>query len=93
MSNRSENSLKLFGSYPFDSDESYKVPHTYRKNILTSHLLKEGLASILAGATNSNASPGLQEELVRRTKVFYFNRYGSHCLRTSLIHHMPKNNR
>ena len=38
------------------------------------HSRKQGLASILAtGALDPNASPDVKEEIIRRTRVFYFN--------------------
>ena len=50
--------LERYGSYPFDTDEAYK----------------QGLASLLAeGIIGSNQLSEVQEEALRRTRVFYFN--------------------
>ncbi|KAF5325326.1 hypothetical protein D9619_009805 [Psilocybe cf. subviscida] len=54
-----EEMLTAYGSYPFDTDEAYQ----------------QGLASILSGPSwGPNASQDAQEEIIRRTRVFYFNR-------------------
>jgi hypothetical protein len=38
-------------------------------------LCKQGLASLLAGgALDGNPPPDVKEEILRRTRVFYFNR-------------------
>ncbi|PPQ77950.1 hypothetical protein CVT25_015425 [Psilocybe cyanescens] len=51
--------LKAYGAYPFDSDEMYQ----------------QGLASILSGATyDTSSSQEVRDEMVRRTRVFYFNK-------------------
>ncbi|KAJ6588273.1 hypothetical protein B0H19DRAFT_924471 [Mycena capillaripes] len=51
--------LKLYASYPFSTDEEYQ----------------NGLASILAGGALDNDPPEeIKEEILRRTRVFYFNR-------------------
>ncbi|KAF8960932.1 hypothetical protein BDZ97DRAFT_1277065 [Flammula alnicola] len=51
--------LKAYESYPFASDETYQ----------------QGLASILTGGTlDPNSSLEVHEEMVRRTRVFYFNK-------------------
>ncbi|KAF8153017.1 hypothetical protein B0H34DRAFT_721842 [Crassisporium funariophilum] len=53
------NVVEAYGSYPFDSDETYQ----------------QGLASILAGgALNISSSSEVQEEMLRQTRVFYFNK-------------------
>ncbi|KAJ7481464.1 hypothetical protein FB451DRAFT_1236139 [Mycena latifolia] len=51
--------LQLYASYPFSSDEEYQ----------------NGLASIIAGgALDNNPPEDIREEILRRTRVFYFNR-------------------
>ncbi|TFK32092.1 hypothetical protein BDQ12DRAFT_701316 [Crucibulum laeve] len=55
----STNPLDWYGSYPFESDETYQ----------------QGLASIIAGgALNGDPTPDVKEEILRRTRVFYFNK-------------------
>ncbi|KIM41385.1 hypothetical protein M413DRAFT_445404 [Hebeloma cylindrosporum] len=57
--NSKAEALHLYGSYPFDTDETYQ----------------QGLASILGGGKlDPNSPEDLKEEMVRRTRVFYFNR-------------------
>ncbi|KAJ6464153.1 hypothetical protein C8R47DRAFT_73547 [Mycena vitilis] len=51
--------LHVYASFPFSSDEEYQ----------------NGLASILAGGALDNDPPeDIREEILRRTRVFYFNR-------------------
>ncbi|KAJ7507154.1 hypothetical protein B0H11DRAFT_193103 [Mycena galericulata] len=51
--------LELYASYPFNSDEEYQ----------------NGLASIIAGGALDNDPPeDIKEEILVRTRVFYFNR-------------------
>ncbi|KAH6891762.1 hypothetical protein BKA70DRAFT_847217 [Coprinopsis sp. MPI-PUGE-AT-0042] len=51
--------LQQYAAYPFDLDESYQ----------------QGLASLLAGgAVPENATPEMRDEILRRTRVFYFNK-------------------
>ncbi|KAJ7704451.1 hypothetical protein B0H17DRAFT_1039711 [Mycena rosella] len=51
--------LEQYASYPFSSDEEYQ----------------NGLASIIAGGALDNDPPDdIREEILRRTRVFYFNR-------------------
>lgn len=51
--------LEQYASYPFDTDEVYQ----------------QGLASILAsGALANAATPEDRDEILRRTRVFYFNK-------------------
>ncbi|KAJ6590947.1 hypothetical protein DFH09DRAFT_1138163 [Mycena vulgaris] len=51
--------LQQYGSYPFSSDDEYQT----------------GLASIIAGGVLDNDPPeDIREEILRRTRVFYFNR-------------------
>ncbi|XP_006455203.1 hypothetical protein AGABI2DRAFT_75362 [Agaricus bisporus var. bisporus H97] len=53
------NPLEQFTSYPFDTDQTYQ----------------QGLASILAGnALSDNSSSDERDELLRRIRVFYFNK-------------------
>ncbi|KAF9011923.1 hypothetical protein BDQ17DRAFT_1233143 [Cyathus striatus] len=55
----SSNPIDWYASYPFDKDETYQ----------------QGLASILAGgALDGDPSPQVREEILRRTRVFYFNK-------------------
>ncbi|PPQ95358.1 hypothetical protein CVT26_008203 [Gymnopilus dilepis] len=54
-----EDALKAYGLYPFDDDETYQ----------------QGLASLLAGgAVATGSPPEVQEEIKRKTRVFYFNK-------------------
>ncbi|KAF8173690.1 hypothetical protein BJ912DRAFT_931819 [Pholiota molesta] len=54
------NAVKAYAEYQFDTDETYQ----------------QGLASILAGGTiDPTASAEVQEEMIRRTRVFYFNNH------------------
>ncbi|EAU83975.1 hypothetical protein CC1G_09857 [Coprinopsis cinerea okayama7 len=51
--------LEQYAAYRFDADDTYQ----------------QGLASILAGgALNNASSPEAKEEILRRTRVFYFNK-------------------
>ncbi|KAJ7130311.1 hypothetical protein C8R44DRAFT_775308 [Mycena epipterygia] len=51
--------LQQYASYPFSSDDEYQ----------------NGLASIIAGgALDNNPPEDIREEILRRTRVFYFNR-------------------
>ncbi|KAJ7672541.1 hypothetical protein DFH06DRAFT_1176646 [Mycena polygramma] len=51
--------LQVYASFPFSSDEEYQ----------------NGLASILAsGALDNDPPEDIREEILRRTRVFYFNR-------------------
>ncbi|KAJ6613632.1 hypothetical protein B0H10DRAFT_1751533, partial [Mycena sp. CBHHK59/15] len=51
--------LQQFGAYPFATDDEYQ----------------NGLASILAGgALDGDPPDDIREEILRRTRVFYFNR-------------------
>ncbi|RDB17059.1 hypothetical protein Hypma_001778 [Hypsizygus marmoreus] len=55
----SSNPLELYGNYPFATDETYQ----------------QGLASLVAGgALDGDPLPEVKEEILRRTRVFYFNR-------------------
>ncbi|KAF8208140.1 hypothetical protein K438DRAFT_1813486 [Mycena galopus ATCC 62051] len=57
--------LQLYASYPFSSDEEYQ----------------NGLQSILAGGALANDPPeDVREEILRRTRVFYFNRVTGHAI-------------
>ncbi|KAJ7151403.1 hypothetical protein C8R43DRAFT_1005030 [Mycena crocata] len=57
--------LRLYGAYPFSSDDEYQ----------------SGLASILAGGALENNPPeDIKEEILRRTRVFYFNRVTGNTL-------------
>ncbi|KAF9467203.1 hypothetical protein BDZ94DRAFT_1249839 [Collybia nuda] len=51
--------LELYASYPFATDETYQ----------------QGLASLIAGgALDGDPPPDIKDEILRRTRVFYFNR-------------------
>ncbi|KAJ7628345.1 hypothetical protein FB45DRAFT_918075 [Roridomyces roridus] len=53
------NPLEQYASYPFSTDDEYQ----------------DGLASIVAGgALDNNPPEDIKEEILRRTRVFYFNR-------------------
>ncbi|KAK2460823.1 hypothetical protein APHAL10511_007293 [Amanita phalloides] len=54
-----EDGLRLYTSYPFDTDEAYK----------------KGLESIMAGVTLASDSPTeSRDDIERRARVFYFTR-------------------
>ncbi|KAJ7253015.1 hypothetical protein B0H12DRAFT_1117056 [Mycena haematopus] len=57
--------LQLYASYPFSSDEEYQ----------------NGLQSIIAAGALANDPPeDVREEILRRTRVFYFNRVTGHAI-------------
>ncbi|KAG6865603.1 hypothetical protein C0991_001027 [Blastosporella zonata] len=57
--------LDVYISYPFDSDETYQ----------------QGLASLIAGGTlGGDLTTEEKEEMMRRTRVFYFNRVTGNAL-------------
>ncbi|KAJ7721052.1 hypothetical protein B0H16DRAFT_380004 [Mycena metata] len=57
--------LQQYAAYPFTSDDEYQ----------------NGLASILAGGALDNDPPEeIREEILRRTRVFYFNRMTGHAI-------------
>lgn len=72
--------IKAYAEYRFDEDETYQVGSVYHSDwprisdvCLTS--CKQGLASILAGsALDASAADEAQDEMIRKTRVFYFNK-------------------
>ncbi|KAJ7178084.1 hypothetical protein C8R46DRAFT_1212799 [Mycena filopes] len=57
--------LQQYAAYPFTEDDEYQ----------------NGLASILAGgALDNDPPPEIREEILRRTRVFYFNRVTGHAI-------------
>ncbi|KAJ7829437.1 hypothetical protein B0H14DRAFT_2366660 [Mycena olivaceomarginata] len=57
--------LQAYAQFPFSSDEEYQ----------------NGLQSILAGGALANDSPEeVKDEILRRTRVFYFNRVTGHAI-------------
>ncbi|KAH9474608.1 hypothetical protein JR316_0013071 [Psilocybe cubensis] len=57
--NAPSDALKAYAAYPFDTDENYQ----------------QGLASILSGGTyDTSSSQEVRDEMIRRTRVFYFNK-------------------
>ncbi|KAJ7720846.1 hypothetical protein B0H16DRAFT_1699893, partial [Mycena metata] len=66
--------LQQYAAYPFTSDDEYQ-------GRFANSLLKNGLASILAGGALDNDPPEeIREEILRRTRVFYFNRVTGHAI-------------
>ncbi|KAF5384340.1 hypothetical protein D9615_003380 [Tricholomella constricta] len=64
-SEASSNPLESYANYPFASDETYQ----------------QGLASLIAGgALEGNPTSEVKDEILRRTRVFYFNRVTGHSI-------------
>ncbi|KAF8352027.1 hypothetical protein F5887DRAFT_873525 [Amanita rubescens] len=58
MADRLEEPVRLYASYPFDTDDAFK----------------KGLENILASAAlSSDNSPGSRDDIERRARVFYFS--------------------
>lgn len=71
------NILQEYISFPFDSDESYQVrlvSYSEEDFLKNTNFHKQGLASIIAGGALEGISIEDQEEVLRRTRVFYFMR-------------------
>ncbi|KAJ7201075.1 hypothetical protein GGX14DRAFT_658975 [Mycena pura] len=57
--------LQQYASYPFSADDEYQ----------------SGLATLLAdGVLENNSADEIRDEILRRTRVFYFNRVTDHAL-------------
>lgn len=57
--------IQLYANYPFAKDDTYQ----------------QGLAGLIAGgALDGNPPPDVKDEILRRTRVFYFNRVMGHSI-------------
>jgi hypothetical protein len=75
QSETTQSTLEIYANYPFDSDDNYQV-HILLPRLVSNPLCfrKQGLASLIAGgALDGNPPPEVKEEILRRTRVFYFN--------------------
>ena len=72
--------IKAYAEYRFDEDETYQVGSIYHSDWLRISDVrlpscKQGLASILAGtALDPSATDEVRDEMIRKTRVFYFNK-------------------
>lgn len=74
-STQTDDPIQKFLEYPFDTDEVYQVcPQGMRRKYnLIVPSCKQGLAGILSGGTFQEQDEANREELLLRSRVFYFN--------------------
>lgn len=79
--------LQLYATHPFDSDELYQVsiylPGTEANNLSLSKSCKQGLSSIISNDALAATPDEEKEALLRRTRIFYFEKYASIDFATS----------